>query len=169
LLFTAEALLRNDAKHAEKRRFCISSVPSAHAFDIFTPCEYTSPNDEGGSTMFLRVFLTLLLAICLTVAGELLLKAGMNRVGVFSFQWEVLWRTFTNGYVLGGFLLIFSGSIFWLSVISRWELSVAYPMLGLSYVITVVASWLFLSEQLTWQKLIGSIIISAGVFLVTRG
>jgi drug/metabolite transporter (DMT)-like permease len=119
--------------------------------------------------MFLKVFLTLLLAICLTVVGELLLKAGMNQVGVFSFRWDVLWSTFTNGLVLGGFLLIFSGSIFWLAVISRWELSVAYPMLGLSYVITVIASWLFLSEQLTWQKLIGSIIICAGVALVAKG
>ncbi len=119
--------------------------------------------------MFLRVLLILLLAICLTVAGELLLKAGMNRVGLFTFRWEVLRRTFTDPYVLGGFLLIFAGSIFWLVVISHWELSMAYPMLGLSYVMTVLASWLFLNERLTWQKLVGAVIIGLGVALVTRG
>lgn len=117
----------------------------------------------------LKVFLILLLAICLTVAGEMLLKAGMNQVGIFTFRWNVLWRTFTNGLVLAGFLLIFAGSIFWLVVISQWELSLAYPMLGLSYVITVIASWLFLSEHLSWQKLVGSLVICLGVALVSQG
>ncbi|MBN1483240.1 MAG: EamA family transporter [Chloroflexia bacterium] len=117
----------------------------------------------------LRVLLTLLLAICLTVAGELLLKAGMNEVGEFNFQWAVLWNTFTNWRVLSGFALIFAGSIFWLVVISRIELSVAYPMLGLSYVITVLASWLLLQERLSWQKLVGSLVICLGVVLVTQG
>jgi len=115
-----------------------------------------------------KVFLTLLLAICLTVVGELLLKAGMNHVGLFSFRWEVLLRTFTNWQVLAGFAFIFAGSIFWLVVISRIELSVAYPMLGLSYVMTVIASWLFLNERLTWQKVVGSLVICLGVALVSR-
>lgn len=117
----------------------------------------------------LRVFLTLLLAICLTVAGEMLLKAGMNQVGLFSFRWSVLLRTFSNWRVLAGFALIFLGSIFWLVVISRIELSIAYPMLGLSYVIAVIASWLLLKEPLTWQKVAGSVVICLGVALVTRG
>jgi drug/metabolite transporter (DMT)-like permease len=116
-----------------------------------------------------RVFLTLLLAICLTVAGELLLKAGVNRVGLFSFQWDVIRRTFTEWRVLAGFLLIFAGSIFWLVVISRVDLSVAYPMLGLSYVITVFASWCLLDEPLNWQKVVGSVVICAGVALVSQG
>jgi len=117
------------------------------------------------SDMF-KVFLTLLLAICLTVAGEMLLKAGIQRIGGFSFTWNSILRTFSHWMVLVGFGLIFAASIFWLVVISRWELSVAYPMLGLSYVVTVIASWLVLHEPITWQKVVGSLIICAGVALV---
>lgn len=115
----------------------------------------------------LRVFLTLLLAICLTVAGEMLLKAGVQRVGGFSFTWNGILRTFGNWMVLTGFGLIFAASVFWLVVISKWELSIAYPMLALSYVVTVIASWLVLHEPLTWQKVVGSLVICAGVALVS--
>jgi len=114
----------------------------------------------------LKTLLVLLLAICITVAGEMMLKEGLNRVGGFAFQWDKIVRTFTNWLVLVGFLLIFSASILWLVVISKIDLSVAYPMLGFSYVITVIASWLILHEPLTWQKVVGSIVISLGVALV---
>jgi drug/metabolite transporter (DMT)-like permease len=120
------------------------------------------------------VLLVLLVAICVTVAGEMLTKAGLDRVHEqtgepFSFRWDSLWRTFTNWMVLTGFVLIFGASILWLVVISRVNLSWAYPMLGLSYVIAVIASWLVLHEPLTWQKIVGSLIVCAGVALVAQG
>ena len=85
------------------------------------------------------VYLLLLIAICLTVSGEVLLKLGMNAVradvGAFSASLPVLLRTFTDWRVVLGFALIFSGVLFWLGVISRADFSFAYPLLALSYVI----------------------------------
>ncbi len=115
------------------------------------------------------IFLVLLLAIILTVIGEIFLKKGVGEAGEFSLRWSILLRTFTNWKVLLGFFLIFAGSIFWLVVISRIELSVAYPMLGLSYVILVLASWPTLQEPLNWQKVVGSLVICLGVALVAQG
>lgn len=115
------------------------------------------------------VYLILLLAIVLTVIGEIFLKKGVGEAGEFSLRWSILLRTFTNWKVLLGFLLIFAGSIFWLAVISRIELSVAYPMLGLSYVIMVLAAWPALQEPLNWQKVVGSLVICGGVALVAQG
>jgi drug/metabolite transporter (DMT)-like permease len=69
--------------------------------------------------------------------------------------------------VLVGFALIFGAAVLWLVVISRVNLSLAYPVLALGYVITVVASRLFLSEPLTWQKVAGSLVICLGVGLVS--
>lgn len=115
-----------------------------------------------------KVFLILLLAIAMTTAGEMLTKAGLNRLHEpFSFRWDILWRTFSNWMVLVGFALIFGAAVLWLVVISRVNLSLAYPILALGYVITVVASWLFLSEPLTWQKVAGAIVICLGVALVS--
>ena len=117
--------------------------------------------------MKLWVFLVLLLAILMTTTGEMLTKGGLNQVGEFTFRWSVIWRTFTNWMVILGFVLIFGAAVLWLVVISRVNLSLAYPILALGYVITVVASWLVLSEPLTWQKVAGSVVICAGVALVS--
>ena len=121
--------------------------------------------------MFQAIVL-LLIAISFSVAGEIMLKHGMNNVGVFSMQPDLLVgslvRSFTNPFVVGGFAVIFTGSIFWLSVISRVPLSFAYPMLSLSYVIGVFAAWLILGEELSLTKLAGVGIIVVGVYVVSR-
>lgn len=120
----------------------------------------------------MRAFSILLVAILLTVSGELLLKHGMNRVGVLSLQWphflDGIARTFSTPQILGGFALVFSGSIFWLAVISRVELSWAYPMLSLGYVIVVVASWLLLGEQFSALRLVGVLVVCSGVVIIAR-
>ncbi len=94
----------------------------------------------------LTPYILLLVAISLSVSGELLLKHGMNQVGVLSLQPGLilsgLARTFSQPAIWGGFVLLFFGAIFWLAVISRVDLSLAYPMLSLGYVIVVIASWL---------------------------
>ncbi len=111
-------------------------------------------------------------AIVLTVSGELLLKQGMIRNGELHLAPDTLVASLaklaTNPFVLGGFALIFSGSIFWLSVISQVPLSYAYPMLSTSYILVVGASWLVLGEQITWLRLAGVLVIMAGVSLVAR-
>jgi len=113
------------------------------------------------------IFGLLLVAICLTVTGELLLKAGMNRVGEFSPSLQVLVRTFTEWRVLLGFALIFSGSLFWLGVISRADFSFAYPLLALSYVVSLIPARFLLNEDVTLNRVAGALIIVLGVVVVT--
>lgn len=120
----------------------------------------------------LRPFLILLIAIGFTVTGELLLKKGMDQIGVLSLQpalfFSTLVRVFTTPVILAGFALIFTGSIFWLAVISRLPLSIAYPMLSTSYVLGVAGAWFFLGETVPLQRIIGVLIICTGVVVVTR-
>ena len=117
-------------------------------------------------------FVALLIAISFSVTGELLLKHGMNNVGSLDLTgWHAvpqLIRTFTNLYVLIGFVLIFGGSIFWLSVLSKAQLSWAYPMLSMSYIIVVFLSALFFNEAVTAWRIAGVLTIVAGVFMVYR-
>lgn len=115
----------------------------------------------------LPIFALLLTAICLTVTGELLLKAGVNRVGAFSPSFNTIWRTFTEWRVILGFALIFGGALFWLGVISRVDFSFAYPLLALSYVVSLVPAHFVLGEQVTLNRVIGACIIVIGVVVVT--
>ena len=122
---------------------------------------------------FWGTFALLMVAMCLTVTGELLLKTGMNRHGELNVSLSTLVPTavklFSSPFVVGGFVFVFSGALFWLAVLSRWPLSLAYPLLSISYIIGISASVLFLKEKVTWIQLGGVAVIILGVFLVSRG
>ncbi len=113
----------------------------------------------------------LLPAILFSTTGELFLKRGMTEVGSFDFaSLNTIVPTFikilSNPNIWVGFIGFMGGSVFWLSVISRVPLSLAYPMLALSYVIVVVESWIFLGEGLHPLRIIGSVVVGIGVALV---
>ena len=117
-------------------------------------------------------FALLMIAMCLTVTGELLLKTGMNRHGELNVSFSTLVPTavklITNPFVLGGFAFIFSGALFWMAVLSRWPLSLAYPLLSISYIIGIVASVLILKEKVNAIQIVGVFVIILGVILVSR-
>lgn len=130
------------------------------------------PVSQRGPAM-LFVFALLLTASALTVIGEILLKLGVNavgeRVGAFSLDPTVLWATFTDWRVILGFALVFGGALFWLGVISRVNLSFAYPLLALNYVLILVPSRLLLNEAITPTKIVGAVIVVVGVIVITWG
>lgn len=121
----------------------------------------------------LLVLSLLITASALTVTGEVLLKIGINhvtsQVGAFSLDPRVLWATFTDWRVILGFALVFGGAIFWLGVISRVDLSFAYPLLALNYVIILIPSRILLNEAVSPVRLIGALIIVIGVIVITWG
>ena len=116
------------------------------------------------------IYVLLLIAICLTVTGEVLLKLGMNvvraDVGAFSASLPVLLRTFTEWRVVAGFALIFSGALFWLGVISRADFSFAYPLLALSYVVALLPARLVLGEQISLNRIVGALIVVVGAIVI---
>jgi drug/metabolite transporter (DMT)-like permease len=110
-------------------------------------------------------------AMLLSTTGELFLKRGMNEVGVLDFAATdtlipTLTKIVTNPNIWIGFLGFGLGSVFWLSVISRVPLSLAYPMLGLMYVIIVIESWIFLGEGLHPLRVLGALVVGLGVAMV---
>lgn len=121
---------------------------------------------------WMRTFGLLLVAITLSVTGETLLKKGMNAIGALDLSLATLlptfWRVFTTPIIVIGFALIFGGSLFWLVVLSKWNLSLAYPLLSISYIASLFVGALFLNEQVTPLRVAGVLVIVAGVYLVTK-
>ncbi len=114
--------------------------------------------------------LWLIPAILLSTTGELFLKRGMNEVGTLDFTSAAAVQTIVkmalNRDIWIGFIGFGGGSLFWLSVISRVPLSLAYPMLGLNYIIIAVESWIFLGESLNIMHFAGAVIVGIGVAIV---
>ncbi|HZQ05750.1 MAG TPA: EamA family transporter [Anaerolineae bacterium] len=117
-----------------------------------------------------KSLLLLIPAILSSTTGQLFLKMGMTQVGGFAFTpsaiLETLPSVILNPFIWIGFIGFFGGSVFWLGVISRAPLSLAYPILALSYFVVVLESWLFLGEQVSAQHLLGVAIIFTGVVIV---
>ena len=117
-----------------------------------------------------RPFLIVVTAICFSVTGELLLKSGMNSIGILSLSnfWPTLGKIVTNPRIIGGFGFFGVGAVFWLAAISRVPLSWAYPMLSIGYLLILLFSAVILKEQVAPLRWIGALIICVGIVLVFR-
>lgn len=115
--------------------------------------------------------LILIFVIIINVAGQLLMKMGMNALKPLYFQDRIskeFIRIFSNKYVIFGIITYIIGTFFWLYVLSKMELSISYPMLSLSYILIAVVSWIFLGESMSLNKIFGIVIISIGIYILNR-
>ena len=122
--------------------------------------------------MPLTNWLLILGAVLLGTLAQLLLKAGTNAVGSFAFSganlWPVGWQLATQPLILGGILSYGLSLIVWIMALSRVEVSMAYPMVSIGYVLTAIAAWQLLGESLSATRITGIGIIILGVLLVAR-
>jgi drug/metabolite transporter (DMT)-like permease len=114
----------------------------------------------------------ILLTILMNAAAQLLLKAGMNRIGEFALSWSnitpiMLKVAFSPLIIFGLFIYVFSVTI-WLFVLSRVDASIAYPMTSLGYIVTAIAAYFILHEQLSATQMVGIGVIIIGVYLVAH-
>ena len=58
------------------------------------------------------------------------------------------------------------GLVIWLIVLTKVDLSYAYPFLSSSYLLIFLSSWLILGEEITSMRWIGLIFISIGLIFV---
>jgi drug/metabolite transporter (DMT)-like permease len=132
--------------------------------------EQAAPATFHSSRAIFQALLLLIPAILSSTTGQLFLKMGMNQVRSLAFTPDgivaALPSVVLNPFIWIGFLGWIGGTVFWLGVISRAPLSLAYPILAMSYFVVVMESWLFLGEQVTLQKIIGVAVIVSGVILV---
>ena len=117
-------------------------------------------------------FALVLTGVLLNAAAQLLLKAGTNAVGHFEFSAAnavpVGLRLAFEPHILGGIACYVVSVVIWIMALSRVEVSIAYPMLSIGYIVNALAAWYLFGESLTAQKLVGIGFIIIGVFLVSR-
>ncbi len=118
--------------------------------------------------------LLILLSISIAVGGQLLLKIGINRIGISDFgSFSALGGLFAgiakSPLVIFGLLLYVISAAIWMIVLSTVDLSFAYPFIGLSYVLVLVLSKFILKEDVNPLRWIGALIITAGVVVLSRG
>lgn len=116
----------------------------------------------------LRSLSIALISIFLGATGQFLFRLGMLRYGKVTAEnvWGQLWGILTTPAIFFGFVCFGISSILWLVVISRWELSYAYPMVALGYVIAILYGAFFLQEAINLPKILGSALILLGIMVL---
>ena len=113
------------------------------------------------------IFLVALFSICLSVAAQFSLKAGIISVNAAAASGARGWQAMlTNGFVLFGFALYGLGALVWLQVLARWDVSKAYPLVGLGFVLTAAIGWT-MGEHVTALRLAGIALIGVGIVCVS--
>jgi drug/metabolite transporter (DMT)-like permease len=112
-----------------------------------------------------------LLATLIATSGQLLLKSGMRQVGPvsrvdLSNPVPLLVTVFSNPLILIAIPLYVTGFLTWLIVLSKLDLSYAYPFLAVTYVLVPLLSWLLLGEHIPVMRWIGIAVICMGLVLV---
>lgn len=116
----------------------------------------------------------LILSIGLAVAGQLSMKAGMNKVGEIKSEdlkhpFELIGSVIKSVWAVIGVLLYAISAVFWLVVLSRVNLSIAYPIVAVGYVVVVLYSWLVFKEPVKWFTWVGLAFIVIGVVITAQG
>lgn len=119
-------------------------------------------------------FAWVLTGVLLNAAAQLLLKAGARSVGEISMSdgSAALWRSATglaqHPGILGGLACYAISVVVWIVALSRVEVSIAYPMLSIGYVVNAALAWWLFGEQVNAQRWLGIAVIVVGVVLVAR-
>ena len=121
------------------------------------------------------MFKTILMVLCsciLGVTGQINLKIGINKIGLITKQtllnniWEIVSRVASNPNIWIGLFFFFFSFLIWLVILSRVNLSLAYPLVSMNYILLMIASKFILNEPISPSRILGTAIICLGVILM---
>lgn len=106
-----------------------------------------------------------------TVYGQLMLKYQLEEAGELPDHGRVafLLKLLLNPWVISVWVAAAIAALAWMRALAELELGRAYPFVGLTFIITLLGSAAFFSEQLTPPKVVGTIIIVAGIAVASQG
>jgi drug/metabolite transporter (DMT)-like permease len=114
----------------------------------------------------------ILFTVLTNAAAQILLKKGMLLLGPFEFSSatiaSLIPRLVLNPFVMLGLLTFVVSTASHLLVLSRVDLSFAYPFLSLAYVVVTVYAYLVFKEDVTLYRIAGIALICLGTIVIAR-
>lgn len=112
-------------------------------------------------------------SILFTVYGQIVIKWRVGLYGIlpelFSEKMLFILRLLLDPYIISGLLSAFLAALCWMAAMTKFELSHAYPFMGLTFVMVIILSGLLFNEALTMPKLIGVSLIVIGIIVGSQG
>jgi multidrug transporter EmrE-like cation transporter len=115
--------------------------------------------------------LLILVSVSLNAGAQLLMRLGMLKVGeveIGASLIKLIPRMTTNIFLWLSLACYAISIMSWMVVLSKVEVSFAYPFLSIGYVISAVIGYFFMGESLTVIRIAGIAVICIGVILIAR-
>lgn len=117
-------------------------------------------------------YVLVIISVLFNVIAQLLLKKGVTIFEKLDFSIDTMIKLFvgifTNIYIFSGMFCFVMSAFLWLFVLTKIQVSIAYPLGSLGYIFTAVLAYFILNEPLTMAKIIGIALICVGVFVLTK-
>ncbi|MGN0281671.1 MAG: EamA family transporter [Prevotella sp.] len=104
----------------------------------------------------------------LLVLGQVTLKISLQQMSAFQWSWAFFASVFSNLWFAACGLSFALSSLLWMYIVKHFPLSVAYPMVSLSYVMGMLAAVFIFHEQVPLVRWIGLALIIIGVILIAK-
>lgn len=123
--------------------------------------------------MTIQNFFLIAGAVSLTAIAQVFLKLGMSSQEVqnalsghdaFATARELA----SSFYIVLGLSMYGVGAVVWLFVLAKLDLSIAYPFVGLGFIVTMILAILVLHEHVTMSRIAGTLLICVGCALVAK-
>ncbi|MDF2883609.1 MAG: transporter [Clostridiaceae bacterium] len=113
----------------------------------------------------------ILTSVFLGAIGQVLVKFGASNLTLNFTSKDILSSILSilkNAPVMCGIISYGVSFLLWIKVLSKVELSYAYPMVSIGYVLVMVFSYFFFKENISFLRVLGVLFIIIGVVLVSR-
>lgn len=122
--------------------------------------------------MNLLTFLLAVSSVTLNAFAQIALRKTMQTVGAFPhglmdfFQFG--YQLCINLWFLTGMSLYAVSIGLWMAVLGKVEVSLAYPLLSIGYIITAFIGYFFLHENVNMMRIVGLATICVGIVIISR-
>jgi len=118
----------------------------------------------------LEKFIFLTISILSTATAQVLIKYGALQTGGINFArfFETFLKVALNPFIIAGFFVLFFGFLFWVTVLAKLDLSLAYPAVATAYIIVTILSAIIFAETISPLRWLALVIIVLGVILLSQ-
>ncbi|PAF43459.1 SMR family transporter [Helicobacter sp. 11S03491-1] len=109
----------------------------------------------------------ILFSVALNAFAQLFIKKGMLNLGALDLSFDFILRGLGNIYLWIGMFCYGVSILSWMAVLSKVNVSVAYPFLGVGFILSAIIAYYIFGEPLTFYKIIGIGLICVGLVFLT--
>lgn len=115
-----------------------------------------------------RVIVLAVVQSALLAIGQVFLKFALQKMHPFGWTKDFWWHLLINWQFACSGAFFGASSVLWMYIVKHYPLSVAYPMISLSYVFGMLAAIAFFHESVSVVKWIGIGFIMIGCCLIAK-